>query len=331
MASHDKAIALKPDSAEAFNNRGNALQELKRLDEALASYDKAIAFKPDYAEAQFALCMAKLPILYENEPEITMRRTAYERLPSFDLTNLEERYNKRLAIIVPYRDRYEHLRSFLPHITTYFQRDKLDRQIRYKIYVIEQYGIAPFNKGMLANSAFVLAREENDYFCIHDVDYLPIWADYSWGSAPARLIWHGLVLKENWNDFFGGVVLFDKRAFEAVNGFPNCYWGWGPEDLELGQRFRLSGLDFDRRDGTFMPLPHKHAGFSAPGVWTEEARRTAEVYKKRKDRLLEVMKKDGLNNLSYKVVDKLPLKVNEIVLPESFHYVIDISDQPPSG
>jgi predicted O-linked N-acetylglucosamine transferase (SPINDLY family) len=49
--SFDKAIALKPDYAEAFNNRGGALQTLKRLDEALASYDKAIAFKPDYAEA----------------------------------------------------------------------------------------------------------------------------------------------------------------------------------------------------------------------------------------------------------------------------------------
>jgi len=51
LASYDKAIALKPDYAESFNNRGNALQELRRLDEALASYDKAIALKPDYAEA----------------------------------------------------------------------------------------------------------------------------------------------------------------------------------------------------------------------------------------------------------------------------------------
>ena len=51
LASYDKALALKPDYAEAFNNRGNALQELKRLDEALASYDKALALKPDYAEA----------------------------------------------------------------------------------------------------------------------------------------------------------------------------------------------------------------------------------------------------------------------------------------
>ena len=79
LASYDKAIALKPDYAEAFNYRGNALQALNRLDDALASYDKAIALKPDYAEAQFALCMAELPILYENEPEITVRRTAYER------------------------------------------------------------------------------------------------------------------------------------------------------------------------------------------------------------------------------------------------------------
>src|SRR5262249_29424109 len=53
LASCDKAIALKPDYAEAYNNRGNALNELRRLEEALASYDRAIAFKPDYAEAYY--------------------------------------------------------------------------------------------------------------------------------------------------------------------------------------------------------------------------------------------------------------------------------------
>ena len=53
LASYDKAIALKPDSAEAFTNRGLALQELKRLDDALASYDKAIALKPDSAAVSY--------------------------------------------------------------------------------------------------------------------------------------------------------------------------------------------------------------------------------------------------------------------------------------
>ena len=51
LVSYDKAIALKPDFAEAFNNRANALQVLNRPDSALASYDKAIAFKPGYADA----------------------------------------------------------------------------------------------------------------------------------------------------------------------------------------------------------------------------------------------------------------------------------------
>ena len=43
LASYDRALSLRPDYAEALNNRGNALQELKRLDEALASYDRALS------------------------------------------------------------------------------------------------------------------------------------------------------------------------------------------------------------------------------------------------------------------------------------------------
>ena len=51
VASYDKAIAIKPDYAEAHYNRGNALQALTQLDDAIASYDNAIAIKPDFAEA----------------------------------------------------------------------------------------------------------------------------------------------------------------------------------------------------------------------------------------------------------------------------------------
>jgi hypothetical protein len=58
LESYDRAIALKPEYAIAFMNRGLALQELKRLDEAVASYDRAIALKPGYADAfrNRALC-----------------------------------------------------------------------------------------------------------------------------------------------------------------------------------------------------------------------------------------------------------------------------------
>src|SRR5262249_3312148 len=142
-----------------------------------------------------------------------------------------------------------------------------------------------------------LCRASVDYVCFHDVDYLPVWADYSWSERPARLIWHGLVLREDSERFFGGVVLFDRAAFERVNGYPNAYWGWGCEDLELGQRCRMAGFGFDKRDGTYMPLPHPHAGYSAPGVWTEEARRTHAIFGTRSDRLADFMLTDGLSSL----------------------------------
>jgi len=51
LASYEKAIALKHTHAEAYNNRGSALKELKRLNEALQGYEKAIDIKSDYASA----------------------------------------------------------------------------------------------------------------------------------------------------------------------------------------------------------------------------------------------------------------------------------------
>ncbi|NQE52135.1 Photosystem I assembly protein Ycf3, partial [ANME-1 cluster archaeon GoMg3.2] len=45
----DKAIVLKPDYAEAWNNRGVALDDLGRYEEALKAFDKAIELKPDDA------------------------------------------------------------------------------------------------------------------------------------------------------------------------------------------------------------------------------------------------------------------------------------------
>jgi tetratricopeptide (TPR) repeat protein len=46
-----RAVALKPDFAEAHSDRGMALRRLKRFEEAVASYDEAIALKPDFAMA----------------------------------------------------------------------------------------------------------------------------------------------------------------------------------------------------------------------------------------------------------------------------------------
>ncbi|MGR3294282.1 MAG: tetratricopeptide repeat protein, partial [Candidatus Scalindua sp.] len=53
VKSYNRAIELKPDYAEAYNNLGTTLQSLDRLDEAITSYRKAITIKPHYAEAHY--------------------------------------------------------------------------------------------------------------------------------------------------------------------------------------------------------------------------------------------------------------------------------------
>jgi hypothetical protein len=244
--------------------------------------------------------------------------------PQVGADELADRFNKRLAIIVPFRNRAQHLTAFIPHMLTYFQRAESECALPISIHVVEQHGNAPFNRGKINNAGYMLVRELADYVCFHDVDYLPISADYSWSRRPARLAWHGLRLREDWDNFFGAVVLFDKPAFEQVNGFPNEYWGWGPEDEELGMRCKLTGLGFDRRDGTYRGLPHRHAGFSAPGVLTEEARRTRALYAVRRRNLLAVMADDGLSSLQFEPLRCTPLRLDAMDPANCFHHLVDI-------
>ena len=77
----------------------------------------------------------------------------------------------RVAIIVPYRDREEHLRTFLLHMHSFLPRQQLD----YGIFIVEQHGNEPFNRAMLMNVGAAEALKSYDFQCFifHDVDLLP--------------------------------------------------------------------------------------------------------------------------------------------------------------
>jgi len=51
IEAYNKALAIKPDYAEAYHNMGLTLQEQGKLEEAIEAYNKALYIKPDYAEA----------------------------------------------------------------------------------------------------------------------------------------------------------------------------------------------------------------------------------------------------------------------------------------
>jgi hypothetical protein len=136
--------------------------------------------------------------------------------------------NKKLAIIVPYRDRQSHLEVFVPYMEEYL------KDYNYKIFVIEQNDDKPFNRGKLLNvGARIAIKEGFDYFALHDVDMLPLkGVDYSYPETPIHLV--SKINKDvPFIDYFGGVTLFNIHDYKLVNGYSNEYWGWGFEDDDL--------------------------------------------------------------------------------------------------
>ena len=51
MAAYNRAVVLRPDYADAYNNRGVILHAMKRFDEALSDYGRALDLQPHYADA----------------------------------------------------------------------------------------------------------------------------------------------------------------------------------------------------------------------------------------------------------------------------------------
>lgn len=184
-----------------------------------------------------------------------------------------------LAVIVPYRDRAEHLTEFLQAFATHalMHPDKVPSHGAIKI--IEQAPGGEFNRGMIKNIGYALSGVF-DHICFHDVDYCPIRADYrppspgfwvhvAYKAAERVIDPRGLDLSHD-ERFTGGVVIFGRKEFDRVNGYSNSYWGWGAEDVDLRNRCTMGGLALDRRRGRFHLLPHDNEGYDLrDGSFTE--------------------------------------------------------------
>ena len=154
----------------------------------------------------------------------------------------------KLGVIVPYRDRKEHLEKFLPTIKKVLNQQSID----YEIIIVEQVDNRPFNRGKLLNIGFKKAMELScTYVALHDVDMLPIGADYTKVDRPTHLATkflsqHGEV-RELFDTYFGGVTLFPVKDFYQINGYSNDYWGWGYEDDDLLFRCKENFLDVNTK------------------------------------------------------------------------------------
>ena len=208
--------------------------------------------------------------------------------------------NKLLAVIIPVRDRDDHLSILIPRL-----RRILDaQQICYKIFVIEQSKGSAFNKGALINTGFKIIGKNFDYICLHDADAIPVQANYHCPSVPLRLV-HSLIDSVNGDRrdkrYFGGVICLKIEHFSLANGFSNNYWGWGKEDDDFLFRLWFSGLTcyFDSM-GCFEDLKNPEGqGFESTKYSGRKNYRRNRSTRSRMIRGIDNFLMQGLNTVNY--------------------------------
>nr|XP_003407363.1 LOW QUALITY PROTEIN: beta-1,4-galactosyltransferase 1 [Loxodonta africana] len=204
----------------------------------------------------------------------------------------------KVAIIIPFRNRQEHLKYWLYYLHPILQRQQLD----YGVYVINQDGDSMFNRAKLLNIGFQEALKDYDYNCFvfSDVDLIPMddHNTYRCFSQPR----HISVAMDKFGfslpyvQYFGGVSALSKQQFLTINGFPNNYWGWGGEDDDIFNRLVFKGMSISRPNaavGKCRMIRHSRDKKNEPNP-------------QRFDRIAhtkETMRLDGLNTLTYKVLD----------------------------
>lgn len=200
---------------------------------------------------------------------------------------------KDVCIIVPFRNRAEHLNIFAPHINSFLANQNLS----YKILIVEQTDEKPFNRAKLLNIGYDYVKDQFKNYVFHDVDMIPIEKKASYEVVETPTHYAAIVEQFGWNlayeQYVGGVTAFDDDSFKKINGFSNQYFGWGAEDDDLYRRCEISGVKFMRRQNMYSSLNHDrpiikelyHKNLNLLGTWQDR------------------VKTDGLNNLNYEILN----------------------------
>ncbi|XP_016421155.1 beta-1,4-galactosyltransferase 1-like isoform X1 [Sinocyclocheilus rhinocerous] len=205
---------------------------------------------------------------------------------------------QKVAIIIPFRHRDEHLKYWLYYLHPILQRQQLD----YGIYVINQDGEDTFNRAKLLNIGYAEALKEYDYDCFvfSDVDLIPMDDRnfYKCYNQPRHLSvsMDKFGFRLPYAQYFGGVSSLSKEQYLKINGFPNNYWGWGGEDDDIFNRVSSKGMSISRPDGVIgrcRMIRHDRDKQNDPNP-------------QRFDRIAhtrETMASDGISSLTYNVVN----------------------------
>ncbi|XP_034427923.1 beta-1,4-galactosyltransferase 1-like [Hippoglossus hippoglossus] len=222
----------------------------------------------------------------------------------------------KVAVIIPFRNRHEHLNYWLYYLHPILLRQQLD----YGVYLINQDGEGVFNRAKLMNVGYVEALKDYDYNCFvfSDIDLIPMNDRnlYRCFDNPRHLAvaMDKFNFQLPYNSFFGGVSSLSKDQYLKINGFPNTYWGWGGEDDDIYGRISVRGMSISRPDlltGKYKMIKHERDLHNEQNP--ENPGKLSQTQ--------STMDQDGINSLNY--------TVKEIVKDILYTYItVDIQGPP---
>uniref|UniRef100_A0A915M8N5 Uncharacterized protein n=1 Tax=Meloidogyne javanica TaxID=6303 RepID=A0A915M8N5_MELJA len=200
-------------------------------------------------EDNLTLCPEKPPNL-KGKIDVDMRSLKLEEIeeeykdlwPGGHWRPKECKSRQKVAIVVPYRNREPHLRTFLHNI----HRSR---------YVFRIRTIMPdrIRSIMLDLSCPALRVYPFDCIIFNDVDTYPENDNllYRCSTNPKYTKHLSVYLerggyKELYADFVGGVLALTVDQLRRINGYSNDFWGWGGEDDDFNTRVKLANMSFQR-------------------------------------------------------------------------------------
>ena len=161
--------------------------------------------------------------------------------------NLRERItigkaNKKMLVVVPYRDREEHLREYLIKVPSFLSDKSCD------ILLCELESGCEWNAGLTVNSVINFMQKDNyEFIYISHVDVYPC-EGWEWPEEGTFISDMGDV----------GSCLLRMEDFLKVGGYGNNFWGWGGEDDNLYNKLATAGIQRVKSSITFDTKYQNH-------------------------------------------------------------------------
>ena len=243
-----------------------------------------------------------------------------------------KKYSEKIAIILIYRDNKDNLRLVQKRKYIYWMNNMLCNVCDYDIILVEQNFTDKFNIGKLKNIGFhyltTTLNKKYDNFIFSDIDMIPdsdLLPYYFKTTDSVNGLAHIGTRYEssNVNDkrpFAGGVISCTKKVFLELNGYPNNFYGWEGEDVNVLLRmYDQEKPLYINKVGSVIDI-EEDSNFRAKGVITKltELDRTTEredaVYEKNVNYMN--YKNNGVTTLKYNIIQSFNYENN-------YHIIVD--------